>query len=163
MKNNGKYSFAVFCAMIIVAFTSGTAISGGKVTITGRVNDNYQIVTFDGTIYEVEGNEKGDEIVNLVGKQVKATGTVEQSEGMKIIFITSYEVIGKQSVTIVGTVNDYYQIVTEDGKIYTVEENEKSFKLIDECVGKQVKVTGTVEQSEGMKIITITSYEVSGE
>lgn len=163
MKRKRKYFIAVLCVMIIVVFLSGTAISGNIKTITGKVNENYQIVTAGGKIYEVEGNEKGDEVVNLVGKQVRATGTVEENEDINIISITFYEVIGKQSVTIVGTVNDYYQIVTEDGKIYTVEENEKGFKLIDECVGKQVKATGTVEETEDMKIFTVTSYEVIGE
>jgi len=163
MKRKRKYFIAVLCVMIIVVFLSETAISGNIKTITGKVNENYQIVTAGGKIYEVEGNEKGDEVVNLVGKQVRATGTVEETEDINIISITSYEVIGKQSVTIVGTVNDYYQIVTEDGKIYTVEENEKGFKLIDECVGKQVKATGTVEETEDMKIFTVTSYEVIGE
>ena len=163
MKRNRKYLFAVLCVMFIVVFLFGTAISGKRATIIGRINDNYQIVTAEGKIYEVEGNEKSDEIVNLVGKQVKATGIVEETEDMNIILITSYKVIGKQSVTIVGPVNDYYQIVIEDGKIYAVEENERGFKLIDECVGKQVKAMGTVEETEDMKIFTVTSYEVIGE
>ena len=95
MKRNKKYLFAGLCAMIIIAFITGVAISGERVTITGTVNDNYQIVTDDGNIYEVEGNEKGDEVADLIDKKVKMTGTVEESDGEKIISITSYEVLGE--------------------------------------------------------------------
>jgi len=95
MTRNKRHLFVGLCSMIIIAFITGVAISGERVTITGTVNDNYQIVTDDGNIYEVEGNEKGDELVDLVDKKVKVTGTVEESDGEKIINITSYEVLGE--------------------------------------------------------------------
>ena len=56
---------------------------------------NYRIVTDDGQVYEVEDNEKGGELIELVGKKVKVMAVVGEYEGMKIIFITSYEVIEK--------------------------------------------------------------------
>jgi uncharacterized protein affecting Mg2+/Co2+ transport len=163
MKEHRRYCFALLLLMVLVVSLYGTAISAKKTTIIGKVNDNYQIVTADGRIYEVEGNAQGDEVVNLVGRQVRATGIVEESAAMNIITISSYEVIGQKNLTIVGTVNGSYQIVTNDGNIYTVEENEMGFELIDECVGKQVRATGTIEDTEDMKIITVTSYEVIGE
>jgi len=63
-------------------------------TIMGTVNDDYQIVTDDEKVYEVAETEKGDEVVRLVGKKVRVTGTVEESEGTKIITVTAYEVMG---------------------------------------------------------------------
>lgn len=162
MKSKRKYLFTVFCAMITIVLLSGTTISSNIKTITGRVNDNYQIIGDDGNIYEVEGNAKGDEVVDLVGKRVRATGTVEDSEDMKIITIRSYEVVGRKSVTIVGTVNDSYQIVTDEGGIYTVDENEKGDEVIS-LVGKRVKATGTVDETEDRRVISISSYEVIGE
>jgi hypothetical protein len=95
MKRDRKYWFAGLCVMIIVAFISAVAISGERVTITGTVNENYQIVVDDGDVYEVEETEKGHEVVELVGKKVKVTGTVEEIEDMKLITIISYEVIGE--------------------------------------------------------------------
>lgn len=89
MKRDKKYLFVGLCVLIIAAFLSGTAISGKTMTITGTVNENYQIVADDGQTYEVADTEKGDEVVDLVGKKVKVTGTVEES----LITITSYEVI----------------------------------------------------------------------
>lgn len=93
MKRDKKYLFVALCAMIIIAFLSGTAISGKTITITGTVNEDYQIVADNGQIYEVADTEKGVEVVDLVGKKVKVTGTVEESDGEKVITITSYEVI----------------------------------------------------------------------
>jgi uncharacterized protein (DUF2249 family) len=162
MKNKRKYLFTVFCAMITIVLLSGTTISGNIKTITGRVNDNYQIIADDGNVYEVEGNAKGDEVVDLVGKRVRATGAVEDSEDMKIITISSYEVVGRKNVTIVGTVNDSYQIVTDEGDIYTVDENEKGDEVIS-LVGKRVKAAGTVDETEDRTVISISSYEVIGE
>ena len=95
MTRNKRHLSVGLCSMIIIAFITGAAISGERVTITGTVNDNYQIVTDDGNIYEVEGNEKGDEVADLIDKKVKVTGTVEESDGEKIINITSYEVLGE--------------------------------------------------------------------
>ena len=93
MKRDKKYLFVGLCVLIIAAFLSGTAISGKTMTITGTVNENYQIVADDGQVYEVADTEKGDEVVDLVGKKVKLTGTVEESDGEKIITITSLAVI----------------------------------------------------------------------
>ena len=93
MTRNKRYLFVGLCSMIIIAFITGVAISGERVTITGTVNDNYQIVTDDGNIYEVGDTKKGDEVVDLVDKKVKVTGTVQESEGETIINITSYEII----------------------------------------------------------------------
>jgi len=87
--------FMGLCAIIIIAFLSGTAISGETMTITGTVNEDHQIVADDGQIYEVADTEKGEEVTDLVGKKVKATGTAEESDGKKVITITSYEVIGE--------------------------------------------------------------------
>ena len=62
-------------------------------TITGTINEDNQIVTDDGKTYDVVDTEKGDEVVEMVDKKVKATGTVEESEGKMMISITAYEVL----------------------------------------------------------------------
>lgn len=95
MKIKREYLLTVFCAMIATVLLSGTTTSGNIKMITGRVNDNYQIIADDGNIYEVEGNAKGDEVVDLVGKRVRATGTVDETEDGRVISISSYEVIGE--------------------------------------------------------------------
>jgi len=96
MKRGSKYLFAALCALAIVFWLFGSTASGENITITGTVNENYQIVADTGQIYEVAETEKGNEMVlNFVAKQVKATGVVEESDGVKVTTIPSYEVIGE--------------------------------------------------------------------
>ena len=66
-----------------------------------------------------------------------------------------------EEITIKGEVNDQYQIVGEDGQIYEVAENEKGDEVVFKHIGKIVKISGIVEESdEGKKTITVISYEI---
>lgn len=78
---------------------------------------------------------------------------------MLMIAFLSGPAISADSVTIVGIMNDSYQIVTGNDQVYEIAEGEKGDELI-EFVDKKVKVTGTVEEDDGTKAITVTSYEV---
>ena len=93
MRRNGKKWVIGILALTLVAFFAGPALSGDAMTITGTINEDNQIVTDDGKTYDVVDTEKGDEVVEMVDKKVKATGTVEESEGKLMISITAYEVI----------------------------------------------------------------------
>lgn len=93
MKNCRRILLMGLCFTFLVALFAGSAISADRTTIMGTVNDDYQIVTEDEKVYEVAETEKGDEVVRLVGKKVKVTGTVEESEGTKVITVTAYEVM----------------------------------------------------------------------
>ena len=81
-------------AFLMVSIFLSTNVLAEEITIRGRVNDKYQIVSEDGPIYEVAESEKGDEVVlQNIGKIVKISGTIEESdEGDKIITVISYEV-----------------------------------------------------------------------
>lgn len=95
MKRRRKLFCAGLCAVLVVVFMSGVVISGERLTITGTVNEDYEIVAADGDTYEVKSNQMGDEVVELVGKRVGVTGVVEEMGDFKMITITSYEVIGE--------------------------------------------------------------------
>ena len=159
MKRNRKYWVVVLCAIIIVGLLSGAAISEESITIIGTINEDYQIVADDGQLFIFAEPEKVKKLDEIIKMKVKVTGTVEESEGLKVVTITSYEVIGEKTVTIVGTINADYRIVADDGQVYEIEDNEKGGELI-ELVGKKVKVMAVVGEYKGMKIIFITSYEV---
>ena len=58
-------------------------------------------------------------------------------------------------VTITGTISGE-GIVADDGQVYAVAENDKGVELVN----KKVQVTGTVEEAEGKKVITITDFKV---
>jgi hypothetical protein len=65
-----------------------------------------------------------------------------------------------EEVTIVCEVNDSYQLVGEDGQIYEVAVNEIGNEVVSRLISQIVKVTGTVKEEDGVKIITILSYEL---
>lgn len=62
-------------------------------------------------------------------------------------------------ITIVGEVNDTYQVVA-DGQIYDVAVTPKGDDLVSNYIAAKVKVTGTVEEKEDRKIITVKSFKV---
>lgn len=62
-------------------------------------------------------------------------------------------------ITIVGEVNDTYQIVA-DGQIYDVANTPMGDDLVMNYIAEKVKVSGTVEEKEDMKIITVKSFKV---
>lgn len=62
-------------------------------------------------------------------------------------------------ITIVGEVNDTYQVVA-DGQIYEVANTALGDDLVMNYKALKVKVTGTVEEKEDMKIITVKSFKV---
>jgi hypothetical protein len=63
------------------------------------------------------------------------------------------------TVTIKGKVNESYQIVADNDVTYEIGANEKGDELGD-MVDRKVKVTGTVMEDEGTKVIMVISYEV---
>lgn len=95
MKRNFICLSIIVFGVLFWALTLTAATAAENVTILGTVNLEYQIVTDDKQIYEVAENEKGDEVVEMVDKRVRVTGTVEESEGVKVITVISYEVLGE--------------------------------------------------------------------
>ena len=81
-------------AFLMVSMFLATNVLAEEITIKGEVNDNYQIVTEDGQVYEVADTDKGNEVVlQHISKIVKITGIIEEDdEGKKIITVISYEV-----------------------------------------------------------------------
>jgi hypothetical protein len=94
MKRKRSIFVVSFMAFLMVSMFLSTNVLGEEITIKGEVNDNYQIVTEDGQIYEVADTEKGNDVVlQHIGKIVKISGTIKESdEGEKIITVISYEV-----------------------------------------------------------------------
>ena len=61
-------------------------------------------------------------------------------------------------ITLVGEVNDTQQIVA-DGQIYEVANTPAGDDLVINYIAVKVKVTGTVEEKEDMKIITVKAFK----
>jgi len=92
MKRNKKFLAVGICALLLLGMLFATALLADEVTITGTVSEE-GIVADDGQVYAVAENEKGDELMDLVDKKIRVTGTVEEREGKMMIEVTSYEVI----------------------------------------------------------------------
>ncbi len=93
MKKNRKVSILLLCTMFLLLAGTVPAAAGEQVTISGTVNAAYQIITDDQQAYDVAESEKGDEVVEMIGRKVKVSGTVEEQDGAKVIFVTFYEVV----------------------------------------------------------------------
>ena len=83
--------------------------------------------------------------------------------GLMAVFFTAFAHLAAAAEnTVVGQVNDNYQIVSKS-QIYEIGDTEKGNDLAQNHVGAKVQVTGTVEERDDMKIVTVTSYKVLSE
>lgn len=63
------------------------------------------------------------------------------------------------NTTVTGEIGDSGEIVADDGTIYTIAGTEKG-EEVSSMVGETVTVTGTVQEADGEKIITVESFTV---
>lgn len=86
--------FSIIFAMMLVCsvLLSSPAMSDpSTVTIVGEVNDQYQIIAQDGTIYEIADTDMGNELSRLIGAVVEVAGDVREEDGVKIIEVASFK------------------------------------------------------------------------
>lgn len=62
-------------------------------------------------------------------------------------------------MTLIGEVNESYQLVS-DGQIYEIADTPKGNEMAENFISSKVKVTGTVEEKNDMKTITVTDFQV---
>lgn len=92
MNINRKGWVFLFAACICLALVSTPAAAANEATIAGTVLEGYQIMGDDNQVYDIADDDKGNELGELVEKKVKVTGTIEESDGVKVIKVTAYEV-----------------------------------------------------------------------
>jgi hypothetical protein len=79
------------------------------------------------------------------------------------VFFSSMVIAEPTTVTIVGEVNDQYQIVAKDGTTYEIADTEMGNDVL-ELMGSVVEVTGEViEEPDGVKVIDVKSFKVREE
>ena len=89
-----KTAFRILAVSVLVLMLASPVLAVEKeMTVIGEVNDDYQIVTDLGVAYEVANTDMGNELLDHVGKKVKATGTVTEEDEVQIIKVASYEVL----------------------------------------------------------------------
>ena len=93
MKNYRKTQIIGMALAIFLLFCTALPALAGEVTLIGEVNDNYQLVA-NGQIYEIADTPKGNEMAeNYISAKVKVTGSVEESNDMKILTVSAFEVM----------------------------------------------------------------------
>ena len=78
-----------------------------------------------------------------------------------VLTVVPLATMASSTVTIVGEVNDNFQIVDSDsGQIYEIADTNEGNDLSENHIGEKAKVTGTVEQDGDVKIINVSRFEV---
>ncbi len=89
-------------------------------------------------------------------------------KGIKIITVLSIvlcmmlaavSALADAPATITGEVTESNEIISDDGTAYTIASTEKGDELAA-MVGETVTVTGTVQEADGEKTITVTNFSV---
>ena len=81
--------------------------------------------------------------------------------GMTLAVVFPAPVFADQT-TVIGKVNDSYQIVTEEGVVYEVADTDIGNEMLNH-VGKTVEASGLVTEEDGVKVISVISYTVRDE
>ncbi|MBT8349693.1 MAG: hypothetical protein KJO26_00425 [Deltaproteobacteria bacterium] len=93
MKTISHRIIPIISSVFLFLLTFAAPCLADQVTITGEVNESYQIVA-GGLIYEVAENELGNDLVtNYISQTVRVTGTIEEKDAVKIITVTSFKVV----------------------------------------------------------------------
>ncbi len=64
-------------------------------TLTGVVNELYQLVTDDGEVYFIAVGEVGDRLIEKPGQRFSVTGTILDDGGDLLIAVESFQDAGK--------------------------------------------------------------------
>ena len=62
-------------------------------------------------------------------------------------------------VTLIGQVNDNYQLVA-NGQVYEIADTPSGKELAEDYIDAKVKVTGTIEEINEMKTIAVKKFEL---
>ena len=93
MGQNTKRMVLRILVLGFLTLFAGMTMAGQEVSIIGTINDESQLVADNGMTYDINDNEMGNEVMELVGKKVSVKGTVMDAEEIKIITITAFDVI----------------------------------------------------------------------
>jgi hypothetical protein len=94
-------------------------------------------------------------------KNYRKTQVIGMALAILFLFFTAMPALAGQ-VTLIGEVNDNYQLVT-NGQIYEIADTPKGNDLAENYISAKVKVTGSVEESNDTKTLTVVAFEVMPE
>jgi hypothetical protein len=103
-------------------------------------------------------NHRFDEKGDLFMKHYRKNRIIGLALAIFLFFWMALPALAGQ-VTLVGEVNDNYQLVA-NGQIYEIADTPKGNDLAENYISAKVKVTGSVEDSNDMQTLTVVSFEV---
>jgi hypothetical protein len=80
-----------------------------------------------------------------------------------ILMVIPLAAMAAEEMTIEGQVNDAFQLVDGTGQVYEVADTAQGNDLVENHIGEKAKVTGTIEQDQEIKIITVTTFKIISE
>jgi hypothetical protein len=90
-----KLIWGVLICFLLVLM-AGTGLASKQVTLTGMVNEDNQLVTDDGKIYDIDSNDEGLKLLENVGKKVRVVCTIGPlDEDYRNIKVESFEMISE--------------------------------------------------------------------
>jgi hypothetical protein len=67
--------------------------------------------------------------------------------------------LSEQSVNIVGTVSEDFELESANGEVYLIADDDEGLRLT-EYVGRKVRVTGTIEESDEGSVIIVKKFQL---
>lgn len=83
----------VFLIISLIALLPGSAIADSEIKIRGAINEDGQLIGNDGVIYEIAENDMGNELIEMVGKQVFVKGMLMVSDEILLITVINFELL----------------------------------------------------------------------
>ena len=81
-------AFSLSTLLFLATFSTASA---EIITVSGIVNNMFQIEAEDGQIYELEANDVAEELVTLEGQEVEVTGDVRTEDNVLILTVIEYK------------------------------------------------------------------------
>ena len=95
MKSIQMAKWTMVSVMTVFFLMFAASAMADETTVVGEVTDNFQIVSGD-QIYEIADTAEGNDLAeNHISKKVKVTGTLEERADLKIITVTSFQVLSE--------------------------------------------------------------------
>lgn len=75
------------------------------------------------------------------------------------VFLSIKPVSADEMIAITGTVNSEFQIVTDEGRVYSIGDNQKGMEL-DRFSGSRVEVFGTFLTEDDELVIMVIDFNI---
>jgi hypothetical protein len=95
MKKRQVINYFVVVVICFAIGSFGLSAHAKEIILVGEINDTYQLVA-EGEVFDIEDTPTGNDLVqNYISMRVKVIGTVRSGEELRIITVSSFEVVGE--------------------------------------------------------------------